>query len=243
MKPESRDKVLKHLGAARLEPYLAEAGGNKKAALNLYRWSVQLTASVQQLLGLTEVMLRNSIDEQLQLWNNEARAQETSWLLDEPANPLRSLVEDKRKRAHHDAEKALTIRPPGHPRHGDELTHDDVLAHTMFGMWKDLLPNHAPNMSQEDQRNQNRLRMWNESLSAAFPHAEDPDGKKTYWRVAHLHLLRNRVSHMDSLLNVDVDDRANDAFDLVGSIDPVLRNWLTGTSTGSQILNHKPEVR
>lgn len=111
----------------------------------------------------------------------------------------------------------------------------------MFGMWKDILPNHAPGADPEKVENRNRVRLWEEAVGNAFPHIEDPSGEKTYWRVAHLHELRNRVSHMDSLLNVDVLDLANDAFMLVASIDPILRNWLTGTSTVSAVHKKKPQ--
>ncbi|QFQ01511.1 hypothetical protein CUROG_00535 [Corynebacterium urogenitale] len=46
---------------------------------------------------------------------------------------------------------------------------------------------------------------------------------------------------MDSLLNVDVLDVIGDAFSLVGSIDPVLEQWLTGTSTVKKIYSARPQ--
>ena len=49
--------------------------------------------------------------------------------------------------------------------------------------------------------NKNRLTLWEEAVKDAFPCVDDSNGEKTYWRVTHLHDLRNRVSHMDSLLN------------------------------------------
>lgn len=110
----------------------------------------------------------------------------------------------------------------------------------MFGMWKDILPNHAVDANPNELANKNRTRLWQEALSYAFPHAEDPNGKETYWRVFHLHGLRNRVSHMDSLLNVDVGSHMKDAFDLIESISPDLRSWLSGTSTVTSILRERP---
>ncbi|MCQ9356862.1 hypothetical protein [Corynebacterium sp. 70RC1] len=158
-----------------------------------------------------------------------------SWLLEAPASPLRGLTEGKRREALRRARNSAENRSAHHPRHGAAITHDDALANTMFGMWKDILPNHDPDAEPERRENRNRVRMWKEALEAAFPHEVDPDGQTTYWRVAHLHLLRNRVSHMDSLLNVDVLDVIGDVFSLVGSIDPVLEQWLTGTSTVKKI--------
>ena len=235
-----RDVVINALGQARLEPYLLEVGGNKKRALNLYRWSVQLSSSIQETLGLTEVLLRNAIDEQLQKWNNKQLGKTTSWLLEPPATPLRSLVSRKREEALRRAHSSARLRTAGHPRYSAQTTHDDVLAHTMFGMWKDILPNHTPQSNLNSQKNRNRTQLWKEAVCQAFVYSEDPDGRKTFWRVYHLHGLRNRVSHMDSLLNVDVSDTINDAFNLVESINPQLQQWLSGTSTVRSVLRERP---
>lgn len=241
MKSSNRRKIISALGTARIDPYLVASGGNEKKALALYRWSVELTASIQEMLGLTEVFLRNAIDAQLQIWNNAEHGCQTSWLLHDPASPLRSLTESKRVEAVRRARKSARCRPAGHFRYGQQVTHDDVLAHTMFGMWKDILPNHAPGADPLKPQNRNRMTLWTGAVMNAFPHIVDLDGEKTYWRVAHLHELRNRVSHMDSVLNVDVLDIVNDAFELVGSIDPDLAIWLTGTSTVHAVYGRRPK--
>lgn len=239
MKASTRDKVVNALGAARMAPYLSATAGNKKEALALYRWSVELGASIQETVGIVEVLIRNAMDAQLQRWNYQETGN-ASWLLEPPASPLRSLTQGKRREALTRTEKAASQRAVNHPRFGADITHDDVLANTMFGMWKDLLPNHAPYADPEKRENMNRSRMWEEALVGAFPNEDDPIAEKTYWRVAHLHLLRNRVSHMDSLLNVDVPDVMRDAFFLVRSIDPLLEQWLSGTSTVNKIYSARP---
>ncbi|MDY3128237.1 MAG: hypothetical protein SOW59_08980 [Corynebacterium sp.] len=235
--------IIEALGEARLAPYLEAANGNRKEALRLYRWSVKLTAAVQETLGITEVLIRNAIDQQLQEWNNAQKPTSTSWLLTEPASPLLGLINPKRREACRRAQKSVEHRSPNHPRYGQAPTHDDVLANTMFGMWKDILPNHAPSANPENDENKNRKFMWGQAVSKAFPNEYDPDGEKTYWRVSHLHLLRNRVSHMDSLLNVDVLDATHDAFALVNSIDSKLCDWLTGTSTIRAIYGEKSKKK
>lgn len=90
--------------------------------------------------------------------------------------------------------------------------------------------------------NRNRIRLWNEAIHQAFPYAPDHDGARTFWRVFHLHELRNRVPHMDSLLNTNVHDRTNEAFDLVESINPQVREWLSGTSTVRSVLRKRPDI-
>lgn len=183
---DNREFIIEALGAARLEPYLQETGGHKKQALHLYRWSVRLAASVQEALGLTEVLLRNAVDRELQAWNSDNQSGATSWLLQPPASPLRGLAKDKIKAARKRAEVSRAQRSAGHPRVGTALSHDDVLAHIMFSFWRHVLPNHAPNANPDDQGNRNRLLLWEQAISQAFPYTEDIDGKLTYWRVSHL---------------------------------------------------------
>jgi hypothetical protein len=239
MKPGSRQRIIAALHPARMAPYLAASDGNESKALSLYNWHTELTAAVQQVLGITEVVLRNAVDAQLQVWNTH-RGEGPSWLLAPPASPLRGLISDKRRDAVRRAGKAANERIPTHRRHGDEVCHDDVLAQIMFGMWKDLLPNHAPDASPTAQTNRNRLKLWNEALSLAFPHETDRNGEVTYWRVAHLHRLRNRVSHMEPLLDLDLPDLSRDAFALVRSIDPVVADWLSGISRISRVVGDRP---
>ena len=132
-----------------MRPFLDAAGGNEKRAIRLYTWHSDLTSAVQAVLGITEVVLRNAMDAQLMRWNCERLGRNQSWLLLEPATPLRGLSRDKRLEAFRRARQERNARPRSHPRHGTPLNHDDVLAQTMFGLWKDLLPNHAPDAGQD----------------------------------------------------------------------------------------------
>lgn len=237
-----RMEVIEGLSLARMRPYLQRCGGNYKETLDLYRWHGELTAAVQTVLGNTEVILRNAIDYQLQIWNQTQRPVVSSWLLEEPAAPLRSLTAAKRKDALRRARAQATHRPGTHPRFSQPVTHDDVLAQVMFAMWRDLLPNHLPDANPDALPNRNRARLWEEALRYAFPHVDDPDGSVTFWRVAHLHRLRNRVSHVEPLLDIDVKAQISEAFDLVASINPVIAAWLTGISKVSATLAKQPHA-
>lgn len=221
-----------------MEPYLHATQGDERLALTLYIWHTELTAAIQQMLGITEVVLRNAMDAHIQEWNQAQGG--SSWLLDEPSAPLRSLSAGKRKDALHRATRQAALRDTGHRRFGAAVQHDDVLAQVMFGLWKDLLPNHAPDASSDAQANLNRTRLWEEALQFAFPHEDDPDGSTTYWRVARTHLLRNRVSHMEPLLTIDVQGHMRQAFGLIRSIDPAVAAWATGVSRVSEVLRRRP---
>lgn len=81
-----------------------------------------------------------------------------------------------------------------------------------------------------------------EALVNAFPHAVDPDGEKTFWRVYRLHGLRNRVSHMETLLEVDAAERTRDVFDLVNSISSPVHDWLTGLNRVPAVIKGRPSA-
>lgn len=154
---------------------------------------------------------------------------------------MRSLSAGKRVEARKRADKDLRDRVAGHARHEVPVSHDDVLAHITFGLWKELLPNHQPGAGNATE-NANRKRLWDEALQKAFPGETDPDGVVTFWRVAHLHRLRNRVSHLEPHLRVDVKDAMNEAFELIRSIDLDVTNWVTGVSRVAEILKERPKV-
>lgn len=236
----NRDAVIRALSHARMRPYLQRTNGNQKQALKLYQWHSELTASVQTVLGNTEVILRNAIDAQLQEWNHHNQPGAESWLLTPPAAPLRGLTEAKRKDAIRRAQKQASERPTDHWRHNQPVSHNDVLAHIMFGMWKDLMPNHQPGANPTKQANKNRVCMWEEALHKAFPNIDDSDGSITFWRIAHLHRLRNRISHVEPLLDIDVKTHVNEAFQLIRSIDPIVEQWLSGLSRVNSVLKQKP---
>ncbi|AIT62366.1 hypothetical protein CDOO_13330 (plasmid) [Corynebacterium doosanense CAU 212 = DSM 45436] len=241
---DNRQIIIDHLGAARIEPYLRSAKDNRKKSLALYNWSATMASAIHTDLGITEVLLRNAMDQKLQDWNDEQSHVHAgdSWLLYPPARPLQGLVHNFRTTAVDRAEKDADNRSPSHPRHGQGICHDDALANTTFGLWKHVLPNHKWDANPSNQDNQNRMRIWDEGLKKAFPYIDDPTGRDTYKRVSRLYGLRNRVSHMDSILGQDIGSLAEDAFALVGAIHPSLQEWLTSTSTVGQILKQRPEI-
>ncbi|MEU4321958.1 hypothetical protein AB0F85_17660 [Nocardia fluminea] len=217
----------------RLATYSARCGNDPFLALELYKWNLHLSAAFQQVLAISEVALRNAIDQQLRTWNacqpHHTRTGAThgaDWLID-PARPLNSLTRGSRKTATQHATEADGNRDSQHPRKGAVITHDDVLAQITFGVWPKLLP--TPNASDASYRG--RQVLWRDALRHAFPHAvNDPHGLVIADRASRLHGLRNRVSHMEPLLDVNITARHNDALRLLGAISPEVRDWCAGFS-------------
>lgn len=233
--------VNKHLHPVRLSTYTSRCGNDPYLALELYKWNLQLSAAFQQVLAVTEVALRNAIDEQLRTWNaaQPRRSEPGSihvqrggtygqdWLID-AARPLNSLTRDSRKSARKHATEADGSRDAAHPRKGAPVTHDDILAQITFGVWPKLLPT----KDTTDASFRGRQILWQQALRHAFPHnTNDPNGYIVADRASRLHALRNRVSHMEPLLGVNITARHNDALRLLAAISPEVRDWCAGMST------------
>lgn len=222
--------VIGYLNKSRLAPYELHSRDDHETRA-LYLWNIELSAAFQEVLAITEVALRNAIDDAFGAWNvtkpkPDGQFHPASWL-DDPAAPLMNLTAKTRLEAGRNATKARSKRAHTHPRKNAPISHNDLLAQTTFGVWHNLMP--TPN--KKSNTYSTRKFLWENALQNAFPHlTNDPHGHATANRVSHLHALRNRVSHMEPLLDVAVENRHNDILQLLTAIDPALRVWVAGIS-------------
>jgi hypothetical protein len=199
--------VNKHLHPVRLATYSSRCGNDPYLALELYKWNLQLSSAFQQVLAITEVALRNTIDEQLRSWNaNQPHHSQTGtthgahWLID-PARPLNSLTRDSRKSARSHATDADGTRDVAHPpqRRTNQPRRHPCADHLR------CLAETASHQRHSDAGFRGRRNLWQQALHHAFPHNNsDPNGYIVADRAARLHGLRNRVSHMEPLLGVNI---------------------------------------
>ncbi|RIJ77005.1 hypothetical protein D1871_08505 [Nakamurella silvestris] len=233
--------VVDCLHISRFGTYMSAAGQDVPKALQLYRWNLELASAFYTSLSLTEVVLRNAIDRELRVWNatqpnTSGGFHQADWLLD-PARPLNSLTSKIRQTAMRHAAAARAARPATHPRKNAPISHDDLLAQLTFGVFVKLLPTADPT----DKAHRAREVLWTGALASAFPGTpEDPDGVIAADRASRLHSLRNRVAHMEPLLQVNVRGRHRDMIRLVGSIRPEIQGWFSGTSRVMEVWRAKP---
>lgn len=237
--------VAEHVHPARIAPYFSHCGNDPLRALELYKWNLQLSSEFQKVLAVTEVVLRNAIDRELRAWNQTRTTtlpgkpphqHGPDWTSD-AARPLNSLTSAARKSAKKHASEAANTRESNHPRAAAAVNHDDVVAQLTFGVWAKILPT----TDTTDPNYKQRKILWNKAVKRAFPHRRnDPDGYGTAGRAARLHSLRNRVSHMEPLMQVNVVSRHNDALRLIGSISPETRDWCSGLSRVMDVNKAKP---
>jgi hypothetical protein len=245
-------EILRHLHASRLAHYRAAAGGHDADALALYEWNVELSSALQGPLGIAEVTVRHAIDTQLRAWS-QRHTGSAEWLDQLARVPHLSgprVFSTTHRKLYKAADESRRSRSSSHPRHGDTITHDDLVAHVMFGTWARLLPEKFnsswvdPNGNpvQDPANLQARRDLWRTCLHAGFPNVRhDPRGYGTGNKVRDLRKLRNRVSHMDSLLFVNVShlhDRV--LLSLLNSISHELRDWVESQSRVQAVLAQRP---
>lgn len=217
-----------------MAPYLAAMNGNTSDAIRLYQWNIELSAAVYELFHFLEVVLRNAMDEQLCGWNTTqvdnttGRPRGRDWLMD-PAPLLRRLA---REQDVHEAKRRARIaakRRVG-PRKGAPIEHADVLANLSLGTWRYLLPDNDAG----------RQFLWDEALTHAFPHWSRPARDLTH-AVDRIMLLRNRVAHLEPLLNTNnVRAQLTNSRLVLEAIDPAVAQWAMGWQRVTRSISARP---
>lgn len=228
------------LGTARLATYLASAGGDSDRARELYLWATDLAGALHSQLSFVELAVRNSINTQLRAWNT-TQGYPADWTDAGAAAPelyalLRKQISDARDRAGREASE----RNSQHPRHGQGITHDDVVAQLMFGAWVKLV---RPISRSESSARQKRL--WTDVLSSAFPNAPSTEqGRQEIGRqLETVRRLRNRVAHHDNLLEVNVTHRVNGALSLLAKIDPAFPPLASARNSLRRLAREDPRLK
>ncbi len=245
-------EVLNHLHAARLAHYRAAAGGGDADALALYEWNIELASALQGPLGIAEVAVRHAIDTQLCAWSLQ-HVGIPEWVDHIRAIPHLSesnVFSTTHRKLYKAADQSRRARSASHPRRGDGISHDDLVAHVMFGTWARMLPekydsnwvDRNGNPVQDLVNLQARRDLWRSCVRAGFPNvAQDPRGYGTGNKVRDLRKLRNRVSHMDSLLYVNVSHLHDKVLlPLLNSISHEIRDWVQHRSRVHEVLGQRP---
>lgn len=240
-RPTTAPAIAACLHPARLLAYTAAVQGDPRAAIDLYMWNLRLAAALYEVLALVEIGLRNALDAQLQRWvPTQGGAHSSAWQITGRPSPLSTLITgDTVRKMQRQAEMARGLRGSSHPRRHAALNHDDVLAQMTFGTLTALLPTANTRAAKYGAK---RV-LWEQALVDAFPHLDtvaDPEGHILADRVGRLHLLRNRVAHMEPLLEVNVPARLTDAYTVLGSIDPDFRSLAAGSSRVRSVLASDP---
>ncbi|MGW2179049.1 hypothetical protein ACWCXX_13335 [Streptomyces sp. NPDC001732] len=213
------EKVLQQrLAPARLQPYTA-AAGSTRAGIRLYQWNVEASGALYEALHVVEVVLRNALHEQLsQLYLKRHGA--GSWL----DNPFPELTDRARKdiaqaRSRSQEEIARKQSPPIRGAAIQRITplEGDIVAQLGFGFWRYLLASRYTHT------------LWHDALRHAFPHLTPQALAHVEGPVKRLHLLRNRVAHLEPVFSNNIALNMQDMTTLLGYLCPRTQAWFGGT--------------
>ncbi|WP_125777532.1 hypothetical protein [Antribacter gilvus] len=84
-----------------------------------------------------------------------------------------------------------------------------------------------------------RQRLWDDALSSAFPNLVITPRRLTA-KVHDIHLLRNRVAHLEPLFRTNVRATLRDILDVLRAIDTVPEQWVSGQQRVTQVLKARP---
>lgn len=185
------------LSPGRLAPYQA-AAGSQRAAVDLYRWNIAVSAAVYEGLHLLEVVLRNAMHDQLVIWHQRT-GNSDSWIDDRAG-----ILEDRARKDIATA-RARTRKP--------SPTEGHAVAELTFGFWRFLLA----------RRYQDNL--WRLAVRHAFPHLQPQTRSVVEKPLISLHKLRNRIAHLEPVHRRDLLADRQDILTVLGYICPDTRDW------------------
>ncbi|MEP6463812.1 MAG: hypothetical protein ABJC62_10445 [Frankiaceae bacterium] len=212
--PTTAGRIERAVSAERFAGYRAECGGDRVAAVELYRWNGELSGAFWETLGHVEVLLRNVLSNRLAA-RQERLGRPMSWLTD-PTVGLDS-------RGREDITKA---RRRIHAKR-KQPSDGQVISELSLGFWRFLLT----------RRYQGRL--WPD-LATGFPHAPTRNRQLVEDPVVRLHEFRNRLAHHQRVWSEPVADRYDDCLLLAGFIDPAVRDWIGASSSVPAVLRSRP---
>lgn len=214
---------LRHIGPARLGPYLAAGGGEVAEAGRLYQWNARLSAALWIDLGHVEVALRNALNERMQR-RHEERGRPGHWLDD----PTRELGKAAVPGGRH-AQPYLDIQRARErvQRRRQRVTPDRIVSETLIGLWHQLV-------------SRRQMFLWPD-LAAAFPGAPNRRQATIGELVTSIRDLGNRIVHRHQILELPIARRHAELCTLARYLDPDLEQWVLAHSAVAALLEQRPD--
>lgn len=248
MKAQTVDSLVKALSDPRFGTYKGKVNNDKRKALDLYLWNIDMARAVSATTGMVEVQLRNSINRALMRWNpkqpvttpGRTAPYSSDWLKD-PAPKLGQIINKPGKQELWErAKPALKDVEGKYKKPLNQYVHDDFVAALTFGSWTYLLP--APNAG----TNNPRKYLWDQALKFEFSargrnkYTYESHGVIYFWAKT-VQYARNRASHMEPLLDPkEVIWYHRASHRLLNSMNPAAASWLAGQNYIPATLAAKP---
>ncbi|MFF1530660.1 hypothetical protein [Cellulomonas sp. NPDC058312] len=208
--PPVRRTMIGLLSTPRMSTYQQACGGDVEAAVDLYRWNLDVSMALFESIHYLEVATRNRIDGALSTLAGAGN----DWLDAPPSVPLTAGTRSR---------IALARSHAG--RDGRTPTHGHVIAEITFGFWPYLFSAGY------------NLTLWAPALKGAFPTATRADLHSRLGRVAD---LRNRIGHHEPLIALDIATEYTRILELAELVETRLGWWIDSTSRVDAINRRRP---
>jgi hypothetical protein len=195
-----------------MAPYNQVCRGNGAAAVALYHWNARISASLWEVIGHVEVVVRNAMHTRLTTWSTSVH-NEPWWYLD-PGQVFN----------HRGAEDIADARRRA-TKNGQTETPGRVVAELNFGFWRYLTA-----------RTYHRT-LWTSCLCSSFPGQSRATVQAA---LEDLHLIRNRCAHHEPIHNRNIPHIHATALEVAGWVSPDARRWVAGRSTVVRNLAGRP---
>lgn len=207
----SPEALVKALSPERLTPYLAETSGNLVTAIDLYRRNIEISGAFYEILGIAEVSLRNTLNEQLTALDAK---QGGLWF----ENLGNILTEDARR--------DITLAQKRASRKSIQETPGAVVAELSFGFWRYLLAKRY------------ETSLWTPALRHGFPGLVRRQRAAVYSAVSDLHILRNRIAHHEPILQRNLSQDLLTTFRLLDWISEDTSKWALSFSKVDNLMSN-----
>lgn len=195
---DTENNLFKAFSEQRLTPYIKKAHGNTKLAMFYYQWNSYLSQDLYFSIQTLEITLRNTIT------NAIIRKYGEHWF----SNPKFLSVLDKFGK-----ETLSSAIEELNKRH-KTLSSGAIIAELTFGFWKAMLN------ARYD------VPLWNKELENTFLNkAPDTHKKNIAEMVDRVRLLRNRISHHEPIIHLNLFARYTEISFLINIINTHVRWW------------------
>ncbi|MFP1132396.1 hypothetical protein [Asticcacaulis sp. W401b] len=203
------------LSAPRFATYLAAKGGDKRHALELYQWNLELSAAFFVPLQICEVSVRNAI----------LKAIETVYGANWPWERGFEITLRDPKKAYSPRRDLQNLR--------HLPTSGKIVAELKFAFWEKMLTNgHDADL-------------WNTYLFASFPHADQTSTVQSIRAQGHNSLfkireLRNRIAHHEPIFSRNIQQEYDRIREIIAWTDPVAAGWVDKIQRVTGMIPTKP---
>lgn len=205
------------LSVPRFARYLAETNSDAVAALELYKWNLDVSCSLLAPLHVCEVTIRNAIAEAIELTYG------TSWYQEES---FRISLSDPRA-PHFSPRRELITQRSRHTTSGK------IIADMKFAFWQNMFT------ARHDGP------IWNAHLRTALPNT-DPnlsvqDLRRTaYHAMDTIRDLRNRIAHHEPIFARNIQDEFDLIKTVIGWRNSAAKGWVEKIESVTATLCAKP---